>query len=126
MDRQEGRRISLGRAMCRRGDMSRRTRASGWQSRTEAMEPVAERVDGDLTELAELDVGQARATKVGEDGRPVDLTGRLCHQGTSRDRQSDFILAWPRPSLKMRSTGRLRTTHATAARAYLGQRVMWS
>jgi hypothetical protein len=110
MDRQEGGGIALGRARGWRSDVSRPTWASRRESGTEAIEPVAERVDGDLAEVAELDVGQARATKVGEDGRPVDLTRRLSHEGTSRDRQADLILAWPRPTLKMRSTGRLRCT----------------
>ena len=85
-----------------------RTWTSRRESWSEAIEPVAERVDGDLAELAGLDVSQARATKVGEQGRPVDLTGRLGHKGTSRDRQADLILTWPRPSLKMDSAGRLQ------------------
>src|SRR5512147_807216 len=108
MDRQEGRRVGLGRAMGRRGDVPRRTWTPRRESWTEAIEPVAERVNGDLAEVAELNVGQARATKVGEHGRPVDLTGRLCHEGTSRDRQTDLILTRPRATLKMGSTGRLR------------------
>src|SRR5512135_1338795 len=108
MDRQEGRRIGLSRPRVQRSDVPRRTWTSRRETRSEAIEPVAERVNGDLAEVAELNVGQARATKVGEHGRPVDLTGRLCHEGASRDRQTDLILTRPRATLKMESTGRLR------------------
>jgi len=48
----------------------------GWGRRwRSAIEPLAEGVNGDLAEAAELDVSQSRAMEVGDDGRPVELTG---------------------------------------------------
>jgi len=62
--RQERGRIGLGRGRNWGGAVS--ARATRREPGTEAIEPIAERVDGDAAELAELDVGQSRAAEIRE------------------------------------------------------------
>jgi hypothetical protein len=81
MDRQEGGWIGGGWSRCP-GPVSG-ARATGWESGAEAVEPGAKGVEGDAARRAELDVGHPRAAEVGEDGRPVDLAGRLSPDGAS-------------------------------------------
>jgi hypothetical protein len=75
MDRQEGGRIGLGRGRGWGGAVS--ARATRREPGTEAIEPIAEGVDGDAAELAELDVGQSRAAEIGEDRRPGPGVAKL-------------------------------------------------
>ena len=90
MDRQEGGRIGLGRG--RGKGRVADARATRRESGAEPVEPIAEGVDGDAAELAELDVGQSRAAEIGEDSRPVDLAGRLSHGGASGESATGPIL----------------------------------
>src|SRR2546423_17972 len=104
MQRKSCGRIGLGRGRDRGCAVS--ARATRREPGSEAIEPIAEGVDGDAAELAELDVGQSRAVKIGEDSRPVDFAGRLSHGGASRDSGTGPILTSLRRALKMRFTGR--------------------
>jgi hypothetical protein len=67
MDWQEVGRIGLVR--CRGGGWGGavRARATRRKSGSEPIEPIAEGVDGNAAESAELDVGQSRAAEIGED-----------------------------------------------------------
>jgi hypothetical protein len=104
MDRQEDGRFGLGRR--RAWGRAIGARATRRQSGSKPVEPIAEGVNGDAAELAELDVGQSRAAEIGEDCRPVDFAGRLSHGGASGDSRTGPILTTLRRALKMRSTGR--------------------
>jgi hypothetical protein len=101
MDGQEGRCPSLGGDVSRQAGAASRARASRRQSGSETIEPGAEGMEGDAAKLAELDVSQAGATKVGENGRPIDFAGRLRHGGASEDRVTGPILPPSRAVLKM-------------------------
>ena len=81
----------------------------GWQSGPEVVEPLAEGVQGDAAEVAKLDVGQPGAAEIGQDGGPIDFTGREGHGAVSGDRSvTGPIMRTPREILKMHFTGRLR------------------
>jgi hypothetical protein len=54
--------------------------------------------------------GSVRASEVGNDGRPVDLAGRLGHGQASEDRVTCPIVTRPGDGLKTGSTGRLART----------------
>jgi hypothetical protein len=115
MDGQEGRPIGLGRRRVRGRAASARTTRG--KSGAESIEPIAEGVDRDAAEPAELDVGQSRAAEIREDSRPVDLAGRLSHGGASGESGTGPILTNLRPALKMQFTGRTHRTSRLSAAA---------
>src|SRR5262249_30095706 len=65
----------------RSGDRSRGGEGRG---RATAGGPVAEGVDGDLAAPTELILGQTGATKVGQDGGPVEFARLAGHGGSPR------------------------------------------
>jgi hypothetical protein len=74
MNGQEGRRLNSGGKVGRWVVAASRARSRGRESGSETIEPVAEGMQRNASELAELDLGQSGPTEVGEDRGPVELS----------------------------------------------------